>query len=308
MLTRLTFLHTSGSPNAVLRQFAVSAPEHSFSRAQRIEERDMKLRSMQILTALTVVAGAARVATAAQPVSPWSLSISGGDSISESGSLRAPMSTTLGDLGALDPALTGEFGTLRLDRLRYDDLFRSRFDTGIELDYSFSDNLQTYGRFDYGSFDGRTRAIGSLSDTSFGSPAVIEGHFADADNVSLQFGSRYLWSTGSDWRPYAGFALGATYLDEMRASLTSTDFSATIPDFRFARAGTVFSQSLQTGVDYTPNTAFGLRFGIDADHLGKPPNGDDPRTSELGFGPSSEAHSSLWSFPVSIAANYRFGS
>ena len=266
----------------------------------------MKFRSMQILTAFTVVAGAARVAMAAEPAGAWSLSISGGDSISESGSLRAPMSATLGDLGALDPGLTGESGTLRLDRLRYDDLFRSRFDTGLELDYSFSDNLQTYGRFDYGSFDGRTHAIGSLTDTALDNSAAIEDQFADADNLSLQFGSRYLWSTGLDWRPYAGFALGATRLGEMRATLTRTDFSAVIPDFRFARAGTVFSQSLQTGVDYTPNTAFGLRFGVDADRVGKPPSGDDPRTSELGFGPSSEAHSSLWSFPVSIAANYRF--
>jgi hypothetical protein len=49
----------------------------------------MKFRSMQILTVVSLVAGAARVAMAADPASPWSLSISGGDSIGESGSAAA---------------------------------------------------------------------------------------------------------------------------------------------------------------------------------------------------------------------------
>ena len=48
----------------------------------------MKFRSMQILAALTAVAGAARVATAAEPASSWSLSLIGGDSISERSALR----------------------------------------------------------------------------------------------------------------------------------------------------------------------------------------------------------------------------
>jgi hypothetical protein len=48
----------------------------------------MKFRSMQILAALTAVAGAARVATAAEPASSWSLSLIGGDSIGERSALR----------------------------------------------------------------------------------------------------------------------------------------------------------------------------------------------------------------------------
>ncbi len=265
----------------------------------------MKFRSMQILTLLTVAAGAARVATAAEPSSPWSLSISGGASVGESGALRSAMTADFTDLGTLDPTLSGQSGTLRLDSLRYEDLFRRRFDTGLELDYSFSQNLQTYGRFGYDSLGGRTTTIGTLDSASLGTPAEVRAHFDDADNMSLQFGSRYFWTTGSDWRPFAGLALGATHLDSMRATLTSADLSTDLTDLRFSRAGIVFSQSLETGVDYTPNSALGLRLSVNADHFGRPPNGDDARTSVLGFGPSDEAHS-LWSFPVSIAANYRF--
>ncbi len=112
----------------------------------------MKLRSIQILTVLSLVAGATRVATAAEPSSPWSLSISGGDSLDEQGSLRTPRTTDFTDLGALDPSLSGTSGTLRLDKLNYEDLFRRRFDTGLELDYSFDENLQTFGRLGYTSF------------------------------------------------------------------------------------------------------------------------------------------------------------
>ena len=263
----------------------------------------MKFHSM--LTAVTVIAGAARVATAADVASPWSLSISGGDSIGESGALRSPALTTFSDLGTLDPSLSGSNGTLRLDRLRYDDLFQRRFDTGLELDYSFNENLQSYGRFGYDSLGGRTRTIGELDSSSLDSPAAVRARFADADNMSLELGSRYIWSTGTNWRPFAGFALGATRLDAMRASITSPDLTTDFSDLRFTRTATVFSQSLETGVDYTPSEAVGLRFSIDASHIGTPPNADDARLAGLGFGPTNDAHS-LWSFPVSVAASYRF--
>src|SRR4051812_19023246 len=173
----------------------------------------MKFRSMLILTLVSLVAGAARVATAAEPASPWSLSISGGDSIGESGSLRSPITASFSDLGTLDPAFSGTSGTLRLDKLRYEDFFRPRFDAGLELDYSFNDNLQSYGRFGYDSLRGRTSTIGTLNSSALDSSAAVRARFADADNMTFELGSRYFWSTGTDWRPFAGLALGATHLD-----------------------------------------------------------------------------------------------
>jgi hypothetical protein len=275
------------------------------SLAEFIKEREMKFRSMQILTVLSLVAGAARVATAAEPSSPWSLSISGGDSIGESGSLRSPITSTFTDLGTLDPTLSGTSGTLRLDKLRYEDVFRRRFDTGVELDYSFDNNLQTYGRFGFTSFGAHESTIGSLDSPALDSPAAVRAHFAEANNKTFELGSRYFWATGTDWRPFAGLSLGATRLDAMTATLASADLSTDLSDLRFSRAGTVFSQSLQTGVEYNPNSAFGLRLAVDADHIGKPANADDPRLTALGFGPNDDARS-FWSFPVSVAANFRF--
>ena len=265
----------------------------------------MKTRSIQILTALAMIAGAARTASAADQSGAWSLSILGGDSIGESGSLRSPTQTTIADLGSLDSSLAGASGTLSLDKLKYEDLFKRRFDTGLELDYSFSDSLQTYGRFGYESLGGRTRDIGELSGDAITSPTAITARFADQDNSSLEIGSRYYWPTGTSWRPFAGVALGATHMDGMRASLTSTTAAPDLQNLRFTRSSTMFSQSLETGVEYAPSNEFGVRLSLDANHIGAPPSADDTRLAALGFDASDDARS-RWSFPLAVAASYHF--
>ena len=264
----------------------------------------MKYRSVQILTALTLIAGAARTASA-QEAGQWSLSILGGDSIAESGSLRAPMRSTITDLGVLDPSLAGTPGALSLDKLKYEDLFKRRYDTGLELDYSLTDNLQTFGRFNYEALGGRTRSIGEFGGESLTSPTPVTARFADEDNSSLELGSRYYWSTGSNWRPFAGLALGATHMDAIRASLAAPVADPDLKNLRFTRTGTVFSQSLETGVEYNPSNEFGVRLSLDADHMGTPPSADDTRLAGLGFNAGDDAHS-RWAFPLTVAASYHF--
>jgi hypothetical protein len=264
----------------------------------------MNHRISKLITAAALVAGAAARAYA-DPSNPWSLSVIGGYSVAESGSLRAPRTSTITDLGAIDPALSGTPGTLTLDKLRYEDLFRRRFDTGLELDYSFDPNLQTYGRFSYESLGGRTQRVGVLSTDGLESPAGVAAHFADADNMTFELGSRYFWQTGTDWRPFAGAALGATHLDGIRASFTSPETTLALTNAQFTRSGVVFSQSLETGVEYDPDNNFGLRLSIDADHFGAPRSADDSQLSELGFDASHDAHS-RWAFPLSVAAAYHF--
>ena len=59
----------------------------------------MNTRYVRLLTVLALSGGAVRSACAAD--SPWTLSIYGGDSVAESGQLRAPTSAQLPDLAAL---------------------------------------------------------------------------------------------------------------------------------------------------------------------------------------------------------------
>jgi len=264
----------------------------------------MTTRYLKLVTAAALVAGAAGRATAADQASPWSLSILGGDSVSESGSLRSSSSTSIADLGAIDPPLAGATGTLSLDKLRYEDMFRRRFDTGLELDYSVDTNLQAYGRFGYESLGGRSRRVGSISSESLATSDPLTARFSDADNMSFELGSRYYWQMPGNWRPFAGAALGATHLDGIRASFTSPGTDIDLNNARFTRSGTVFSQSVETGVEFNPADNFGLRLGIDADHTSSPRGVDDPGLAALGID-TQDTHG-RWSFPLSIAANYRF--
>jgi hypothetical protein len=265
----------------------------------------MNTRNVGILASLALIAGA-RTANADTADSPWGVAVYGGDSVTQAGSLRSPLSTTIPDLGAVNPALGGTSGTLSLDKLRYDDMFRHNLDTGLELNYSFSNNLQSYARFSYDALDGRTRQIGTLSTDALGGSEALRARFADQDNKSLEVGSRYFWPTGTAWQPFAGVALGATRLDAIRANFLTPDAAIDLADVRFTRTATVFSQSLEAGVEYKPSTTFGVRFSVDADHMGDPPSARDPALSALGFDATHDAEG-RWTFPVAIAASYHFG-
>jgi hypothetical protein len=267
----------------------------------------MNSRTVGLFTALALAAAAARTASADTPASPWGISIYGGDAITEAGTLRSPHTVPLTDLGTLDPSLSGTPGTIGVDKLKYSDLYHRNFDTGVELNYSFSDALQTYGRFDFESLDGRTRRIGTVSaEPLIGGAEPLRARFDDQDNKSLELGSRYFWATSTDWKPFAGFSLGATRLDAMRADLVVPDTFIDAHNVRFTRAATVFSQTVETGVEYNPNPSFGVRFSVDADHLGDQPAAHDAQLAEFGFDPGHDAKD-RWSFPVAIAAAYHFG-
>jgi hypothetical protein len=264
----------------------------------------MNKRHVGIFTALALAAGTARVASAD---SPWGVSVYGGDAVSEAGSLRSPHSFTFPDLGELDPTLSGSSGKLSVDKLKYDDLYHRTFDAGVELNYSFSDNLQSFGRFGYESLNGATRRVGTLTaDPLITGAEPLRASFADQDNKSLELGTRYFWTTGTEWAPFTGLSLGATRLDAVRANFVVPNTLIDEHNVSFTRPATVFSQSVEAGVEYNPNRNFGVRFSVDADHMGTPPSARDPGLSELGFDASHDA-GDRWSFPVAIAASYHFG-
>jgi len=263
----------------------------------------MNSRNLGLLASLAMVAGARAASAQTAADSPWGIAVFGGDTLTQAGSLRAPLSSTIPDLGALNPAFSGTSGTLSLDKLRYDDMFREGFDTGLELNYTFDQNVQAYGRFSYATLDGRTRRVGYLS-TNGSEP--LDARFGDEDNKALEIGTRYFWPTGTPWQPFAGVALGATRLDALRANFTTPDAAIDLANVRFTRPATVFSQSVEAGVEFNPNTNFGVRFSAGADHMGTPPSARDPALTELGYDSSHDADA-RWAFPVAIAASFHFG-
>jgi hypothetical protein len=266
----------------------------------------MNTLSLRVLSALTITTGAVQCAWAAgDEQHPWSLSLFGGDAVGVTGSLRPSEISSIPDLGTLDPALAENSGSLTLNNLPYDEIYRHRHDVGFELGYAFNDNLEGFARVNYEGLDGQNLAIGSLSSAALPAAQPLLASFDTADSWSLQVGSRYYWSTSSQWRPFASFALGATRMDALTASLAVPGTAIALPDVHFTKADTVFNQSLESGIEFTPSRNFGMRFAVNAEHMGQLSASDDPALEELGLEPTHAED--RWSFPITLTASYRFG-
>ncbi|HEY7379280.1 MAG TPA: hypothetical protein VH542_11395 [Steroidobacteraceae bacterium] len=256
------------------------------------------------LSLLLATASAAPTAHAAND-NPWGLQFFVGDSAGTEGDFASHRTTQVPDLGVFDPALSGTSGNAAFNSLRYDDIYRSRYVLGAEVSYDASENLEAYGRFSYNPLDGQTHTIGLLttSDQSVSEP--ITAHFKDADQYSLMLGSRYYVPTGDQWRVFAGAALGASRFDDMTGTIDLPTAGVSMPDLRFARATTVFSQSLEAGIAYHSPASVDLQFSIGADHMDGPKGGDDATLAALGFDTTRDG-GDRWSFPITLGATYRF--
>jgi hypothetical protein len=267
----------------------------------------MNTLSLRLLSALAITTGAIEAANAAtNEESPWTLSVFGGDATGFTGSLRTPEITSIPDLGVLDPDLAESSGSVTLNNVLYDDIFRHRHDVGFEAGYAINRNLEAFGRVTYEGLDGQNLAIGSLSSAALATPEPLIATFNDADSWGLALGARYYWPTSSDWRPFAGFSLGATRMDALSASLEVPGTGIDLSDVRFTSADTVFTQSVEGGIEYAPNRNFGMLFGLNAEHMGKLAGSHDPALETLGLDTTEDAEG-RWSFPITLTASYRFG-
>jgi opacity protein-like surface antigen len=228
---------------------------------------------------------AASASQAAAPDTPWGVTLFGGGAVAEDGSLRNLHEGTLGGQA------------LRMDRLDFDELYRDRFEAGAEVSYDLQPNVEAFGRFSYETGDGRVRRIGALA------AQPIEARFADDDAWTLDLGSRFYFRTGEPLRPFAGVSLGATRVAGIKATLSSPDEGQQV---RFSRDGTVFSQSLEAGLQYAAMRNLDLRLSLDATHFDSlpSPRNPTPLEAELETRRSASDH---WAFPVLLGAVYHFG-
>jgi hypothetical protein len=133
----------------------------------------------------------------------------------------------------------------------------------------------------------------------------IFADFGDSDSQSLEAGVRYSWVSESPWRPFVGLSLGATHTDDVKASISIRDTAIQRREVHFASAGTAFSQSAETGIEYRKSPRLGFRFSVRADHVAEPHGASDRTLADLGFRNSDQAYS-RYTFPFTVAAVYNF--
>jgi hypothetical protein len=256
--------------------------------------------------ALSVLLAAAAPAThAATEDNPWGLQVYAGDTLGMHGDFSTNRAKDVPDLGPIIPGLAETPGTIALETVTYDDMYKSRYAVGAELSYALTENAEAYGRFGYNALDGQMHTIGLLSSAELAKSAPIVGHFNDTDTYSLMLGGRYFIPTGDSWRVFGGASLGATRLHDMTGALDIPETSTTLEGLRFARASTVFSQSLEAGIDYQSPQNLDLQLTIAGEHMGAARAGNDPQLAALGFDTSREGDA-RWSFPLTLGATYRF--
>ena len=265
----------------------------------------MNSRHFRILAGVALCSASLGGVCAAAESSPWSVALYAGDADSGSGKFRSEQTASIANLGTFDPKLAGASGTLSLDRLGYHEAYHNRFSAALEVGYALNENLQAFGRFGYDARQGRERDIGSLSSAGLAARQRVIAHFGNSDSRGLEVGARYLWLASEKWRPYVAVSVGATRTDDMNASLNVTNTAINIRQVRFAKSGSTFSQSFETGVEYNPIKQFGLRLSVRANHVGTPPSDRDPQLTALGFNSGNDAGNRV-DYPIALAGVYHF--
>jgi opacity protein-like surface antigen len=208
-----------------------------------------------------------------------------------------------GNLATSDPyrgptRVDGPDGATNFDRLNFDDAHRHDYTAGAEFDYNLNSHVSAFARAAYSQFDGRTHEIGAASPPS-GAFVPIHAQFGDTDSREFDVGARYTFARGEKWRPFVGAALGAERVSDTFATVDNTRVA-------LGKAGTVFQQRVETGVQYSPMRNFDLRLTAAANHDNGGDASKDPNLSLLGLDSEHTGVQAHWTYPAELGAVWHF--
>jgi opacity protein-like surface antigen len=198
----------------------------------------------------------------------------------------------------IDPA-----GSIVYHDLKFADAYDHRYTTGAELDYALSPQLTGFGRFGYSTFNGRNHEVGEFTSNTF-EMSPVRANFEDTSSRELDLGARYSFMEGSRWRPFVGAALGATRLSDTKAEFFNPGGGAT--KVTLGEAETVFSQRVETGLQFAPVENFDVRLTAAANHVNADTKSSDPNLALVGLSNTEPDVRNHWDYPVELAAVWNF--
>ena len=254
----------------------------------------MKSRSISMLCVLAV-AGASVAAHADSFAQRSSVAFFIGANASMPGSFRGqtvPFDT-------VDPA-----GSTVYHDLKFADAYHDNYLAGAEFDYAVMHNLTAYGRVAFESFNGQDVHVGEFTSNDF-ETAPLHAQFSDTDAQEYDIGARYLFNTSTGIKPYVGLALGAEHLGATRAEFRNVDGSGSTK-VTLGEADTVFHQSVETGVQFSPAPSFDLRLSVAANHVDADTRSSDPNLALVGLDNTQADVRSHWDYPVELGGVWKF--
>lgn len=256
-----------------------------------------------MLTAIAVI-GLAPWASAKPEAGRLSGAIFGGVDFPIDGSVHKGATVPVADLGALNPALAGTAGELRIEERSHNKIYSEGYNVGVELAYGLSDQSEVFGSVRH-SWTGRGRAqVGNaVAPPTSTTLLPIEATFGKykADNVEIGY-RHYLGSGGI--QPYGALRGGIGFVDRINASFNIPAANIAINDAAFFKKSTTYSGGLDVGLSFDLGPSVSVQAETGLRYQSKL-NDDDTALTGLGLADINNTGSRL-SVPLTLKLRAAF--
>src|SRR5690606_22437087 len=208
------------------------------------------------------------------------------------------------DLGPLNPALSGVAAELRIQAREHDRIYDQASTFGLEFGYGFSDRSEMFGQVrQTRAGEGRV-VVGEAYVPALQAGLPVYGTFGAYEALSAELGYRHFFGTAGSARPFIGGRLGATRVDDIRATFEIPDGGITIANAAFYEAGWVATGGLDIGVivPVSDTFSFTLASGV---HYASDLKDNDSAIGGLGLARINDTGSRV-SVPVTLSARWDF--
>ena len=238
------------------------------------------------------------VAMAERPV----FSVFGGRDVSVSGEVHDGAVAPVADLGPLNPALAGVSAELRIQSRDYDEIYDDANTMGLRMAWERG-NGQWFGTLHRTTADGGQVQVGGAFVPALNTTLPVYGRFDDYKATALEGGYRHAFGSGT-MRPYVGGRVGATRVDEIRATFTIPDAAIALNNVAFFDSGWVASAGVDAGVEWQLGESANLALQVSADYHGDLKD-DDSDIGGLGLGSINDTGSRM-AIPVQLIFGWKF--
>jgi len=157
----------------------------------------------------------------------------------------------------------GPGGTVELDSLTYDDIFRVGPSADLELGYRVLSNLEPFVRVSYAQMRGENARIGDVHPT-VGSPTVIRANFDDMESWQIDLGTRLFFVDSGPLQSYVAAYVGADRAEELNAHVRVNGLLTPSSRETLLPRETRFAAGVELGVSYEITDAAAISLSVGA--------------------------------------------
>ncbi|HTL14458.1 MAG TPA: hypothetical protein VL251_05115 [Thermomonas sp.] len=231
-----------------------------------------------------------------------SFSFFAGRDLSVSGDVHEGAVSPIADLGPLNPDLAGISAELRIESRSYDEIYGKANSFGVEMSWPMASG-EVFGQLrSTSSSDGEVQ-VGGAYVPALDATLPVYGRFDGYDSLALEGGYRHYFGTGKV-RPYIAGRLGATRVDDIKATFSIPDAAITLTDVPFYDGGWMFSGGADLGLLFAVSEKASLGVEVGMRYHGDISD-DDSALSGLGLARINDTGSRT-SYPVNLRLQVRF--